>query len=202
MSETQIKAQDVRTLRDETGSPMMECKKALVESGGDIEKAKELLRLKGVKTAAKKEGRDTSQGIIGLYLHHDARRAVLVELNCETDFVARNEKFQLFANDLAKHVLAMRPDYVTREEVPAEIVAKEQAMIEAESADELAKKPAEARAKILEGRMRKFFEAHCMLDQKFVLDESKTIEQLLKEQVAALGENIKIRRFSRIEVGV
>ena len=201
MADVQISAADVRALRDDTGSPMMECKKALVEAGGDIGKAKEVLRLKGIKTASKKEGRTTAQGRIGIYQHFDGRRACMVELNCETDFVARNEKFLELANNLAKHVMALAPRFVSREDVPAEEAKKEEALIAKESAEELAKKPEQARAKILEGRMRKFFEGLCLMDQSYVLDESKTVQQLLTEQVAALGENIRVGRIARVEVG-
>jgi elongation factor Ts len=180
---------------------MMECKKALVEASGDLEKAKEWLRVKGIAKAEKKEGRATGQGAIGIYQHHDGRKAVMIEVNCETDFVARNEKFIDFAGDLAKHVMALRPEFVSREEVPQDDIKREEDLIRAESAEELAKKPEAAQAKILEGRMRKYFEQRCLLDQKFVLEESKTVEQVVKEQIASLGENIKVRRFARLEVG-
>lgn len=199
MAEQQISAALVRELRETTGSPLMDCKKALVEAGGDIGKAQEVLRLKGIKTADKKSTRDTKEGLVGFYRHHDGKKAVLVEVNCESDFVARNETFQEFTSDVAMHVMAMRPDYVHRDEVPEDVRKKEEEMILA--SDELQSKPEAARSKIVEGRLRKFFESCCLLDQRFVKDESKTIEQYLKETVSSVGENIKVSRFVLVEVG-
>lgn len=198
---SEINAELVRKLRESTGSPMMDCKKALTEAQGDFEKAKEVLRLKGLKTAEQKVGRATAQGMVGVYLHHDKKRAAMVEVDCETDFVARNEKFIEFSNNLAKHVMAMRPGYVSRAEIPEELRKKEESLVMAESAEELSKKPEAARAKIIEGRMKKYFQQHCLLDQNFVLDETRTVESMLKDLIATLGENIRVQRFSRIEIG-
>ena len=195
----EISAATVRELRETTGSPLMDCKRALQEAGGDLEKATEVLRQKGIKTAAKKASRATEEGAIGFYRHHDGKRAVLVEVNCESDFVARNEKFQEFVSDVAMHIMAMSPEYVHRDEVPEDVHNKERELIMA--SDELQKKPEAAREKIAEGKMRKFFEGRCLMDQHFVKDESKTIEQYLKETVSSIGENIKIRRFVKLEVG-
>jgi len=198
---SEISVELVRKLREATSLPMMDCKKALGEVGGDFEKAKDLLRIRGLKAAEKKGGRTTAQGIIAIYHHHDKRRASLVEVNCETDFVARGEKFQAFASDLAKHVVAMRPSFVSRQEIPEDVRRKEEELILAESAAEMAGKPEAARAKMVEGRMRKFYQQHCLLDQNFVLDETKTVEALVRELIASIGENVRIRRFARMEVG-
>ncbi|MSR45621.1 MAG: translation elongation factor Ts [Planctomycetes bacterium] len=198
---TPISAQLVQKLREATGGALMDCKRALEESECDFEKAKDLLRIKGLKTAEKKAGRVASQGAIGQYLHHDGKKAVLVEVNCETDFVARNDKFKEFARLLAMHILSAKPRWVRKEEVPADAVAKEQAMIAAESADEMAKKPEAARAKIIEGRMQKYYAQHCLLEQPWIMDDKRKVEEFRKDLVAAIGENVTIGRFSRIEVG-
>ncbi len=196
----QISATAVRDLRESTGSPLMDCKKALVESDGDIEKATEILRKKGLKTADKKSARATHQGTIGFYRHHDGKKAVMVEVQCESDFVGKNDAFQQFAADVAMHIMAMKPEYVDREQVPADIVKKEEELILA--SDELQKKPEAARGKIVEGRLRKFYESCCLLDQPFVKDDSKTVQGYLKETIGTLGENIKVERFVCYEVGV
>jgi len=198
---TPIPAALVQKLRETTGAAMMDCKRALEEAGGDFEKAKDQLRIKGLKTAEKKAGRATAQGAIGHYLHHDGRKAVLVEVNCETDFVARNDKFKEFARGLAMHVAACKPQWVRKEDVPADAIEKEKALIEAESAGEMAKKPEAARAKIVEGRLQKYYAQHCLLEQPWVLDDSRRVEEVRKDLVASLGENVSVRRFSRIEVG-
>ena len=183
-----------------TGAGMMDCKKALVEAEGDVEKAKDVIRQKGLAKVAKKAGRAAGEGLVGYYRHHDGKKAVILELNCETDFVARNEKFQELANDLAMHVLAASPSYVSREGVPEEDANREKEVIL--GSEELQSKPEAAREKIVEGKMRKYYEQHCLLDQVFVKDESgKTVEQVLKDAIAGLGENIQVRRFSKIEVG-
>ena len=196
-----ITAAMVQQLREATGAAMMDCKRALDETSGDFEKAKDNLRVKGVKTAEKKSGRVTAQGGFGHYLHHDGRMAVLVEVNCETDFVARNDKFKEFARQLAMHVAARRPKWVKKEEVPSELTDKEKALIMAESAEEMAKKPEVARVKMIEGRLQKFFGEHCLLEQPWVFDEKRKVDDLRKDLVAAIGENISIRRFVRLEVG-
>ena len=196
-----ITAASVQKLREATGAAMMDCKRALEEAAGDIDKAKDNLRIKGLKTAEKKAGRATAQGAIGHYLHHDGKKAVLVEVNCETDFVARNDKFREFAKNLAMHIAANKPQWVSKEEVPAEAIEKEKALIQAESADEMAKKPEAARAKIIEGRLQKYFAQHCLLEQPWVMDDKRRVEDIRKDMVASIGENVLIRRFARIEVG-
>jgi len=196
-----ITAAMVQALREKTGAAMMDCKRALDEAGGDVTKAEDNLRIKGVKTAEKKSGRATSQGGIGHYLHHDGKKAVIVEVKCETDFVARNDKFKEFAKGLAMHVAAAKPRWTNKEEVPADAIEKEKAMIAAESAEEMAKKPEAARAKIIEGRLQKFYAQHCLLEQPWVLDDKKKVADVVKEMVASIGENISVGRFARIEVG-
>ncbi len=196
-----ISAAMVQKLREKTGAAMMDCKKALDESGGDMSKAEENLRIKGIKTADKKAGRATSQGGIGHYLHHDGKKAVIVEVKCETDFVARNEKFKEFAKNLAMHVAAQKPRWTNKEEVPADAIEKEKQLIAAESAEEMSKKPEAARAKIIEGRLQKYFAQHCLVEQPWVFDDKKKVADVVKDLVAQIGENISIGRFARIEVG-
>jgi len=198
---TPIPAALVQKLRETTGAAMMDCKRALDEAGGDVAKAEDNLRIKGVKTAEKKSGRATSQGGIGHYLHHDGKKAVIVEVKCETDFVARNDKFKEFAKGLAMHIAAHKPRWTTKEEVPAEAIEKEKALIAAESAEEMAKKPEAARAKIIEGRLQKYFSQHCLVEQMWVHDDKKKVSEVVKELIASIGENISVGRFARIEVG-
>ena len=196
-----INAAMVQKLREKTGAAMMDCKRALEESAGDMTKAEEHLRIKGVKSAEKKAGRATSQGGIGHYLHHDGKKAVIVEVKCETDFVARNDKFKEFAKTLAMHIAAHKPRWTTKEEVPAEAIEKEKQLIAAESAEEMAKKPEAARAKIIEGRLQKYYAQYCLVEQPWVMDDKKKVSDVVKEIVAAIGENITVGRFARIEVG-
>jgi elongation factor Ts len=196
-----ITAAMVQALREKTGAAMMDCKRALDEAAGDVAKAEDNLRIKGVKTAEKKSGRATSQGGIGHYLHHTGKTAVIVEVKCETDFVARNEKFKEFAKHLAMHIAAAKPRWTTKEEVPAEAIEKEKALILAESAEEMAKKPEAARAKIIEGRLQKYYGAHCLVEQPWTMDDKKKVADVVKELIAGIGENISVGRFARIEVG-
>jgi len=196
-----ITAAMVQALREKTGAAMMDCKRALDEAAGDVAKAEDNLRIKGVKMAEKKAGRATSQGGIGHYLHHDGKKAVLVELKCETDFVARNDKFKELAKQLAMHIAAHKPRWTSKEEVPAEAIEKEKALIAAESAEEMAKKPEAARAKIIEGRLQKFYAQHCLLEQMWVLDDKKKVSDVVKDLVATIGENLTVGRFARIEIG-
>ena len=196
-----ITAAMVQSLREKTGAAMMDCKRALDEAGGDVAKAEDNLRIKGVKTAEKKSGRATSQGGIGHYLHHDGKKAVIVEVKCETDFVARNDKFKEFAKNLAMHIIAAKPRWTSKEEVPADAIEKEKALIAAESAEEMAKKPEAARAKIVEGRLQKYYAQHCLLEQPWVMDDKKKVADMVKELVASIGENVSVGRFARIEVG-
>ena len=193
-----ISAAQVRELRDMSGAPMMDCKKALGETGGDMEKAAEWLRKKGIASAAKKAGREAKEGSVSSYIHHNGRVGVLLQVDCETDFVARNDQFQEFAKEVCLHVASMKPLCVSREEVPAELVEKEREILRAQ-VDQ--KKPKEIQDKILEGRLGKFYAETCLLEQPWVKDDSKTIEQLRAELVGKLGENIRIRRFARFEIG-
>jgi elongation factor Ts len=194
----EISATMVRELRDSSGAPMMDCKKALDENAGDMLKATEWLRKKGIASAAKKAGRDAKDGLISSYIHHNGRVGVLLEVNCETDFVAKTDGFKEFCRDVALHIASMAPRYLVREEVPAELVAKER---EIRAAQVDGKKPKEVQEKILEGGMQKFFAETCLMEQSFVKDDSKTIEQLRAETVGRIGENLVIRRFARFEIG-
>jgi elongation factor Ts len=195
-----ISAQMIKDLRDRTGAGMSDCKKALVECGGDAEKAIEYLRKKGIASAAKKAGRIASQGVVQSYMH-GARIGVLVEVNCETDFVARNEAFIEFAKDVAMQIAAMNAQYVAQEDVPASVIEKER-VIRLEQA-KTSGKPEAVWPKIVDGQIQKWFKEICLLDQVFVKDPEgkKDIRTLQTELVAKTGENVKIRRFVRFEVG-
>ena len=193
-----ITAELVRTLREKTGAGMMECKKALTETSGDLEKAVDVLRKSGIAKAETRSGRAASQGRIEAYVH-DARIGVLVEVNCETDFVARTDDFMRLCKDLAMQVAAANADYVRREEVPAERVAREQEIFTAQLANE--GKPANIIEKILVGKVDKFYSEVCLLEQPFIKDDKKTVNELVKETSAKTGENIVVRRFSRFRLG-
>lgn len=194
-----INASDVAKLRQLTGVGMMEAKKALEETGGDVEKAIEELRKRGTAKAAKKSDRVTGEGRVHSYTHGTGKIGVMVEVLCETDFVARNEAFINFCGDLAMHIAASSPLYVSREEVPADVVEKEKAilteMLVAEG------KPADMLEKIVEGKMNKFYEDMCLLEQRFIKDEDLTIQKFLESKIASLGENMKISRFARFQIG-
>jgi len=194
-----ISAQSVKELREKTGAGMMECKKALVEAEGDYEKAVKLLREKGLAAAAKKAGRATKEGFIGHYIHSNGKLGVLVEVNCETDFVARNEDFQSFVRDIAMQVAAANPICVSRDEVSPELLEKEKDIYKNQALAE--GKPANIVDKIVEGRVNKFYAANCLLEQAFIKDDSMTIEALVKSKIATIKENIAIRRFVRFQVG-
>ena len=194
-----ITAKMVSELRGRTGAGMMDCKKALEEAAGDFDKAAELLRMKGAARADKRAGRAVAEGVIEAYVHFNARVAVLVELNCETDFVARNEEFRALAKDLALHVASARPLAVRVEDVPADVIAAERRVYEAQVAEE--KKQDAVKAKIVEGRLRKFYEESVLLEQKFVKDDTKTVGDLVKAMSAKTGENVQVRRFARFELG-
>ncbi len=196
-----ISAQDVKALRERTGAGMMECKKCLEEAGGDMEKAVEVLKQRGLAQAEKKAGRTAAEGLITSYIHAGGKIGVLVEVNCETDFVAKNEDFQAFARDIAMHVAASDPAFVRREEIPQERVQKEKDLIRAQSAETIEGKPENVVEQILSGRLDKSLGAITLLEQPFVKDPDKTVEDVIKEMVAKLGENIKVRRFARFEVG-
>ncbi len=194
-----IKATDVKALRDSTGAGMMDCKKALVEADGDMDKALDILREKGIATAEKKSGRVAAEGIVTSYIHGDGRIGVLLEVNIETDFAAKNEDFQQFARDVAMQIAAMKPQYVDREDVPESVVEKEKAILKTQAINE--GKPEKIAEKIVEGRLDKFYKQICLNEQDFIKDTDKTISELTTELIAKIGENIKIRRFTRYEMG-
>jgi elongation factor Ts len=189
----------VKTLREMTGAGILECKKALEETGGDLEEAVELLRKRGIAKAAKKAGRETKEGIIHSYIHAGGRVGVLLELNCETDFVARNEVFKELANEIALQIAAMKPQYVSRDDIPREVIEKEGEI--AREAAIAEGKPEHIAEKIAEGKLEKFFKEVCLLEQPYIKDDKKTVEDLIKEYIAKLGENIKVSRFCRYEIG-
>ena len=194
-----VDAKLVKTLREMTGAGILDCKKALEETGGNLEEAVELLRKKGIAKAAKKAGRETKEGLIHAYIHAGGRVGVLLELNCETDFVARNDLFKELANEIALQIAAMKPKYVSREDVPREVVEKEGEIIREAALAE--GKPPHIAEKIAEGRLEKFFKEVCLLEQPYIRDDKKTIEELIKEYIAKIGENIKVSRFCRYEIG-
>ena len=191
--------QDIQDLRARTGVGMMDCKKALTETDGDMEKAIEYLREKGIATAAKKQGRIASEGIVDSYIHMGGKVGVLVEVNCETDFVARGDTFKEFVHDVALQIAAARPSYVTKEEVPASEVEHEKEILKAQALNE--GKPAAIIDRMVEGRVQKFYKDVCLMEQDFVKDPSMTITQLLNETISKTGEKITIRRFVRYEMG-
>ncbi len=195
----EISASLVKELREKTGAGMMDCKKALAETSGDFEKAIEFLRKKGIASAAKKAGRATKEGAVSSYIHGEGKVGVLVEINCETDFVARTEQFRQFVKDVSMHIAAAQPQWVRSDEVPADVIAKEKEIAVAQMA--ASGKPQAVLEKIAEGKVNKFFEDNCLMNQVYVKDPSKTIEQLQKETIATLGENIAIRRFARFVLG-
>ena len=192
-------ANDVMTLRQRTGAGMMDCKKALVENDGDMEKAIDYLREKGIAKAAKKAGRIAAEGIVDSYIHMGGRVGVLLEVNCETDFVARGEQFKELVHDIALQIAASNPSYVAKEEVPQEVIDKEKEILRAQALEE--GKPEKIVDKMVEGRIKTFYDENCLLCQKFVKDPSKTIEQLVVEATATIGERISVRRFVRFEMG-
>jgi len=195
----EVSAKQVAELRARTGAGMMDCKRALQEAGGDLEKAVDVLRKKGAAKADTRAGREASEGLIEAYIHFNGRVGVLVEVNCETDFVARTEDFKQLVRDVALHIASAKPLAVRVEDLPAELVARERKIYEAQAAEE--KKPDAVKAKIVEGRLKKFFEEAALLEQKFVKDDTRTVGDLVKAVVARTGENIRIRRFARFELG-
>jgi elongation factor Ts len=197
MATMAITADQVKKLRDLTGAGMMECKAALTEANGDLEAATTLLRKRGLATAAKKAGRSTSEGLIGHYIHMGGKIGVLVEVNCESDFVARTDKFQELAREIAMHVAAASPLYVRREDVPADVVARELDIYR----DQIKDKPAQVIDKIVEGKMNSFFQQFCLMEQASIRDPNTTIAQLVQDAIRLLGENITISRFVRMKVG-
>jgi len=199
---TEVKASDVKALRERTGAAMMDCKSALTEAGGDPEKALEILRVKGQALAAKRSGRSTGEGVIANYIHANKKIGVLIEVQCETDFVARNDDFGGFAREIALHVAAAAPRYVSADEIPESEVAAERSVFEAKAAEE--GKPEEVRERIVEGQLAKWRKEIALLEQPHVNAEKhdgKTIEELRAEAAARIGENIRIARFARFQVG-
>lgn len=197
--EVTISAQQVKELREATGAGVLECRKALQQAGGDFDKAVAILREKGLSAAAKKAGREAREGIIELYSHGGGRVGVMVEVNCETDFVARTDQFRTFAHDLALHVAANSPRYLDVADVPAEVLESERSIARNRALAE--GKPEKILDKIVEGRVEKFYQEACLMRQPFVKDESVTISDLLKQTISAIGENVIIRRFARWQLG-
>ena len=199
----EITASAVKSLRDKTQAGMVDCKNALVEANGDEAAAVEILRKKGMATAGKKAGRVTAEGAVGSYIHMGGKVGVLVEINCESDFVSRGEEFQQLVKDVAMHIAASDPRYATREEVPADVLLKEKEILmdQLKNDEKNANKPADVLNKIVEGRVNKFYEENVLIDQPFVKDPSKTIGELVAEKIASIKENISIRRFTRYKMG-
>jgi elongation factor Ts len=195
----EITAKMVQELREKTGAGMMDCKKVLTEAGGDFTKAEELLRRKGLAAAARKSARAATEGAVASYIHMGGKIGVLVEVNCETDFVARTEGFQALVKDIAMQIAAAAPLYVRREEVPTEVLAKEAEIEKAKAREQ--KKPEAIIEKIAAGKVEKFYEGVCLLDQPFVKDDKKKVKDILTEAVARIGENIQVRRFARFALG-
>jgi elongation factor Ts len=198
---TTIPAKLVKELREKTGAGMMDCKKALEEAGGDIEKATAALRTKGLADAAKRAGRDANEGIVDSYIHAGGRVGVLLEVNCETDFVARTDQFKDFVHDVALHIAALKPQFVSKEDVPEDYIASERAIYEGQAQDI----PEHARERAVEGKLAKHLSSIVLLDQEFVRDQNekkpRTVEALRAEVAGGLGENVTIRRFSLFELG-
>jgi elongation factor Ts len=187
----------VKQLRDKTNAGIMDCKRALAETGGDLEKAEAVLRTKGIASASKKSSRATKEGIVASYIHLQGKVGVLVEVNCETDFVAKNEKFREFVKDITLHIAAAHPLYVNREEVPARLIESERAIYEAQ----VKGKPENVVSKIVEGKLDKFYSTVCLMEQGFIKNPDQTVKELVASKIAELGENIVIRRFTRYLVG-
>jgi elongation factor Ts len=187
----------VKQLREKTNAGMMDCKKALVEAGGDLEKAEDILRKKGIASASKKASRSVKEGIVASYIHLQGKVGVLVEVNCETDFVAKNDIFREFVKDLTLHIAAAHPVYVVRDEVPEAVIEREREIYQ----EQVKGKPANVVEKIVDGKLDKFYGSVCLLDQAFIKDPDKTIKDLVASKIAELGENIVVRRFARFAVG-
>ena len=199
----EVTAGAVKALREKTGAGMVDCKNALVESNGDEATAIEILRKKGMATAGKKAGRVTAEGVVGSYIHMGGKVGVLVEINCESDFVARGEEFQQLVKDVAMHIAASDPRFATRAEVPAAQLEKEREIMrdQLKNDPKNANKPEEVLGKIIDGRLNKFYEENVLVDQPFVKDPSKTIGELIAEKIGSIKENISIRRFTRYKMG-
>ena len=194
-----ISATAVKELRDKTGAGFMECKKALVEAGGDVEQAEVILRKRGIQVAQKKAGREAKEGIIGTYVHPGSKLGVIVEVNCESDFVARTEDFGGLVHDIAIHIAATDPRFIRKEDVDVDAIAQEREIQRARALDE--GKPEKVVEKIVDGRMKKFYEEVCLYEQPFVKDNSTTVGSLITEKISKLGENIRVSRIARFKVG-
>ena len=194
-----VTSEMIRELRERTGAGMLDCKNALTEKDGDIEKAVELLREKGLAAAAKKAGRIAAEGLCESYIHGGGRIGVLLEINCETDFVAKTDEFKTLAKDICMQIAASKPEYVRREDIPADVIEKEKEIYTAQALNE--GKPANVVEKMIDGRVEKFFKETCLLEQPFIKNTDITIQDLLVEQIARIGENINVRRFVRYELG-
>ena len=192
-----VSAQEVKELRDRTGVPLMDCKKALVEADGDMDEAVQVLRKKGKAKAQKKKSRETGEGVIGSYVHGNDKLGVLVEVACETDFVARSDEFQDLVKEVAMQIAAMEPIAVSRDDLPEEEIEKEKDVYR----DQFKDKPDEVKERIIEGKLEKYYEDVCLLDQTYIRDDDMTVGGLVNDAIAKLGENIEIRRFTRMEVG-
>jgi elongation factor Ts len=195
----EVSASLVKELREKTNAGMMDCKKALSETGGDMAKAEDWLRQKGLSRAQNKAGRVAAEGAVGSYIHMGGKIGVLVEVNCETDFVARTPEFQTLVKDIAMHIAALSPRWLKREEVPAEVIEKERQIYAAQVKE--SGKPEKAWEKIIEGKLEKFFSELCLVDQSYARDQNKTVKQVVDETIAKTGENIQIRRFARFQLG-
>lgn len=194
-----ITATTVKELRNITGAGMMDCKRALEEVNGDLDKAVELLREKGLASAAKRASRIAAEGVVESYIHMGGKIGVLVEINCETDFVAKTPEFKAFVRDIAMHIAASKPAYLAREDVPEDVIAKEKEILKVQALNE--GKPEKIVDKMVEGRIEKYFTENCLLEQAFVKDTDKSINDIIKEQISTIGENVNIRRFTRYEMG-
>ena len=194
-----VTAAMVKELRETTGAGIMDCKEALTASNGSIQEAVDHLRKKGLQAAAKRSARSTSDGMVGSYIHSGGRLGVLVEVNCETDFVARNDEFQALVHDLAMQIAASDPLYVSRDDIPEDVIAKERYILEEQA--KTAGRPEQVIAKIVDGRLQKYFQEVCLLDQPFVKDSSIIVRDLLAEKIAKIGENITVSRFARFALG-
>jgi len=194
-----ISSDTVRELREKTGVGIMDCKRALAESSGDLEKAIDLLRQKGLASAAKKASRETKEGVISSYIHGAGKIGVLVEVNCETDFVARNSEFQELVKDIAMQIAASNPLWVRREDVPADVLEKERSIYKIQAME--SGKPEHVLDKIVEGKVEKFYVDTCLLEQSFIKDPSVTINEMIQQKIAKIGENISVKRFTRYQLG-
>lgn len=194
-----ISASLVKELRERTGAGMMDCKKALTETNGDIEKAADYLREKGLAAAAKKAGRIAAEGLVESYIHGAGRIGVMVEVNCETDFVAKTDEFRTFVREIAMQIAAAKPEYVNKEDVPAEVVEKERSILRAQALNE--GKPEKIVDKMVAGRIEKYYKEVCLMEQPFIKDPDVIVKHILTEKIAKIGENINIRRFTRYELG-